>query len=79
MQPDCGPTAHKVTFLPWGCPHMSCLIPPPSFPLANPSCSPPHQVDTQGNLFNIYMEDNQRRITPVGNISDMKQFKVGLN
>lgn len=35
-----------------------------------------YAVDPQGNLFNIYMEDNQRRITPVGNITDMKAFKV---
>lgn len=34
------------------------------------------QLDPQGNLFNIYMDGNKRRITPVGNISEMKKFKV---
>jgi hypothetical protein len=35
------------------------------------------QLDPQGNLFNIYQDENkQRRITPVGNISQMKKFKV---
>jgi hypothetical protein len=33
-------------------------------------------LDPQGNLFNIYMDGNKRRITPVGNISEMKKFKV---
>jgi hypothetical protein len=49
-------------------PYTACVFCPPPFPRL--------QVDTQGNLFNIYMEDNKRRITPVGNISDMKEFKV---
>jgi hypothetical protein len=36
------------------------------------------QLDPQGNLFNIYRdEQGQRTITPVGNISQMQRFKVG--
>jgi hypothetical protein len=35
------------------------------------------QLDPQGNLFNIYRdEQGQRTITPVGNISQMQRFKV---
>eukprot|EP00878_Enallax_costatus_P033816 GHUV01037383.1.p1 GENE.GHUV01037383.1~~GHUV01037383.1.p1 ORF type:complete len:193 (+),score=46.46 GHUV01037383.1:525-1103(+) len=36
-----------------------------------------YALDPQGNLFNIYLDERgQRTITPVGNISDMKRFKV---
>lgn len=35
-----------------------------------------YALDPQGNLFNIYMDGPKRRITPVGNIRDMKSFKV---
>lgn len=35
-------------------------------------------MDTQGNLFNFYNDvGGERKITPVGNISDLKAFKVG--
>lgn len=44
-------------------------MPPPPLP-------PTTQLDPQGNLFNIYMDGPKRRITPVGNIRDMKSFKV---
>ncbi|GFH20667.1 uncharacterized protein HaLaN_17825, partial [Haematococcus lacustris] len=34
-------------------------------------------MDTQGNLFNFYTdEDRQRKITPVGNVSDLQSFKI---
>lgn len=36
------------------------------------------QLDPQGNLFNVYLDERgQRTITPVGNISQMQKFKVG--
>ena len=35
-------------------------------------------MDTQGNLFNFYRDtDGEQKITPVGNVSDLKQFKIG--
>lgn len=35
-------------------------------------------MDTNGNLFNFYKDtDGSRRITPVGNVSDLKKFKIG--
>lgn len=35
------------------------------------------QMDTQGNLFNFYKDtDGSRRITPVGNVGDMRKFKI---
>jgi hypothetical protein len=35
------------------------------------------QIDTQGNMFNIYQDvDGARRVTPVGNVSDLRRFKV---
>lgn len=35
------------------------------------------QMDTEGNLFNFYNDvGGERKITPVGNISDMRSFKV---
>ncbi|GIL61428.1 hypothetical protein Vafri_15877 [Volvox africanus] len=37
-----------------------------------------YAMDTQGNLFNFYRDtDGQQKITPVGNVSDLKQFKIG--
>ncbi|KAF8066169.1 PRY2 [Scenedesmus sp. PABB004] len=34
-------------------------------------------LDPQGNLFNVYLDDaGGRRVTPVGNISQMARFKV---
>ena len=34
-------------------------------------------MDTRGNLFNFYTDvDGARRITPVGNVSQLKRFKV---
>lgn len=34
-------------------------------------------MDTEGNLYNRYQDtDGQRKITPVGNVRDMKQFKI---
>lgn len=34
-------------------------------------------MDTQGNLFNFYRDtDGQQKITPVGNVADLKQFKI---
>jgi hypothetical protein len=34
-------------------------------------------MDTQGNLFNFYLDtDGQRKITPVGNVGELRQFKV---
>lgn len=37
----------------------------------------PLQVDTQGDMYNIYRDtDGSRKVTPVGNISDMRRFKV---
>mmetsp|Transcript_26196 Transcript_26196/g.57226 ORF Transcript_26196/g.57226 Transcript_26196/m.57226 type:complete len:347 (+) Transcript_26196:169-1209(+) len=36
-----------------------------------------YAMDTQGNLYNFYNDvDGERKITPVGNIADLKQFKV---
>ncbi|KAJ9507944.1 hypothetical protein QJQ45_021182 [Haematococcus lacustris] len=36
-----------------------------------------YAMDTQGNLFNFYTdEDRQRKITPVGNVSDLQSFKI---
>ncbi len=35
------------------------------------------QMDTKGNLYNFYDDlDGERKITPVGNVSDLQQFKV---
>ena len=35
------------------------------------------QIDTQGNMFNIYQDvDGARRVTPVGNVSELRRFKV---
>ena len=40
----------------------------------------PHQMDTQGNLYNFYNDlDGERKITPVGNVSDLQQFKVRIS
>ena len=34
-------------------------------------------MDTQGNLYNFYNDiDGERKITPVGNVSDLRQFKI---
>lgn len=34
-------------------------------------------MDTQGNLFNFYLdEDKQRKITPVGNVTQLKRFQM---
>ncbi len=34
-------------------------------------------MDTEGNLYNRYQDtDGQRKITPVGNVGDMKKFKI---
>ncbi|EFJ49095.1 hypothetical protein VOLCADRAFT_117417 [Volvox carteri f. nagariensis] len=37
-----------------------------------------YAMDTQGNLFNFYRDpdDGEQKITPVGNVSDLKQFKI---
>ncbi|KXZ41595.1 hypothetical protein GPECTOR_375g164 [Gonium pectorale] len=36
-----------------------------------------YAMDTQGNLFNFYRDtDGQQKITPVGNVTDLKQFKI---
>lgn len=36
-----------------------------------------YALDTSGNLFNIYQDvDGARRTTPVGNIQDLKRFKI---
>lgn len=71
------PFARPPTVNPRSCASPCKCLPPSCQFTSCPSSLPPLQVDTQGNLFNIYMEDNQRRITPVGNISDMQRFKVG--
>jgi hypothetical protein len=35
------------------------------------------QMDMQGNLFNFYSDiGGERKITPVGNIKDLKAFKI---
>ena len=35
------------------------------------------QMDTQGNLFNFFNDiGGERKITPVGNISELQSFKV---
>ncbi|KAG1654846.1 hypothetical protein FOA52_007597 [Chlamydomonas sp. UWO 241] len=35
-----------------------------------------YAVDTKGNLYNFYNDiDGERKITPVGNVSDMQRFK----
>ncbi|PNW78095.1 hypothetical protein CHLRE_10g464050v5 [Chlamydomonas reinhardtii] len=37
-----------------------------------------YAMDTQGNLFNFYRDtDGQQKITPVGNVADLKKFKIG--
>ena len=34
-------------------------------------------MDTEGNLYNFYNDvDGTRKITPVGNVSDLKKFKI---
>ena len=34
-------------------------------------------MDTQGNLYNFYNDiDGERKITPVGNVADLRAFKV---
>lgn len=36
-----------------------------------------YAMDTQGNLFNFYTDmDGERKITPVGNVSELQEFKV---
>ncbi|GFR52646.1 hypothetical protein Agub_g15238 [Astrephomene gubernaculifera] len=36
-----------------------------------------YAMDTQGNLFNFYRDtDGQQKITPVGNVADLKSFKI---
>lgn len=39
--------------------------------------SQPIQMDTQGNLFNFFRDvDGEQKITPVGNVSELKKFKI---
>ena len=34
-------------------------------------------MDTKGNLYNFYNDlDGERKITPVGNVTELQQFKV---
>jgi hypothetical protein len=34
-------------------------------------------MDTRGNLYNFYNDiDGERKITPVGNVSELQSFKV---
>ena len=34
-------------------------------------------MDTKGNLYNFYNDlDGERKITPVGNVAELQQFKV---
>ncbi|GLC36467.1 hypothetical protein PLESTB_000151400 [Pleodorina starrii] len=36
-----------------------------------------YAMDTEGNLFNFYRDtDGEQKITPVGNVAELKQFKI---
>ena len=59
----------------WGSLHSNSRFMTYQLPFS-PSHIPP-QMDTQGNLYNFYQDiDGERKITPVGNVSDLQQFKV---
>lgn len=56
-------------------PSPSSLHTLPTLPLL--VCPLIFQMDTHGNLFNFYTDtDGSRKITPVGNVSDLKKFKI---